>query len=368
MDFKELVSLITEEDVIQLMSDLGSDYTRDENGDLKFYTICHGGDSRKLYYYVESKQFHCYTSCGQMSIYDLLMHSYDWDFNQAFRFLKKFKNIDDFNVVKERCFNKSKNVCSDWAFISKYKTMKKENQNVILPSYNKSDLNRFDNIYPESWLNDFIDEQAMWKFGIKFYTLQWKAIIPHYDMYGNLIGIRGRSFLYNDLIDGKKYMPIYYGKQNYKHPLQFNLYGLYQNLDTIKRKSKLILFESEKAVLQCESYYPNDNFAVALCGGNMSNYQRDLILQLGISEVFIALDKQYQTDLTTEKEIKEYDQYIRKVKKIADRLVNYVSVYIVYCDDNRLDYKDSPSDKGKETLENLMKEKHKYTLDEMEKI
>jgi len=49
-------------------------------------------------------------------------------------------------------------------------------------------------------------------------------------------------------------------------------------------------------------------------------------------------------------------------------LVNYVSVYIVYCDDDKISYKDSPSDKGKETLENLMKEKHKYTLDEKEKI
>jgi len=39
----------------------------------------------------------------------------------------------------------------------------------------------------------------------------------------------------------------------------------------------------------------------------------------------------------------------------------YINVYIIYCDDDRLGYKDAPSDCGKETLESLMREKIKYT-------
>jgi len=112
--------------------------------------------------------------------------------------------------------------------------------------------------------------------------------------------------------------------------------------------------------MQCDSFFPDNNFTVSLCGMNMSNYQRDLILSLGINEVFIALDKQYQNDIASDAEQREYDKYVRRVKKIADRFVNYVDVYIIYDDEGVLGYKDSPSDKGKEVLIELMKKKHKY--------
>lgn len=372
----ELLKLITKEDVISLMENLGNDdYIVDENGDLKFKTICHGGHSHKLYYYHEPRQddssestgrrFHCYSNCGNMSIFDFLMQVYDWDFNQAFTFLLKFKGLHNQITHKESGWNKSETKCKDWDFLDKYKKLSQIKEKAkeplpILPIFNKSDMNRFDKIYPESWLSDHITEQAMWKFDIRFYIRQWKAVMPHYDINGNLIGIRGRSFLKSDLDDGKKYMPIYYGQTSYKHPLQFNIYGIYQNKQTIKKVKKVILFESEKSVMQCESYYPDNNFSLALCGSSFSNYQRDMILSLGVDEVFIALDKQYKNELLTDEDNEEYNQYVKKVKKIADKLVNFVNVYIIYCDDDRLDYKDSPSDKGKIILEQLMKGKHKY--------
>jgi hypothetical protein len=374
MDSKELLEIITTEDVIQLMDNLGESYKLDENGDIKFRTMCHGGHSHKLYYYKESKQFHCYTNCGQMSIYDLLMTINDWEFSQAYHFLLRFKNIDTMGIQKKKGFNNKDKECKDWAFFDKYRRIQQmkekevDRANVfnhlsVLPSYSVDNLNRFDKVYPNSWLDEFIDERAMWKFGIRFYTLQWKAVLPHYDINGNLIGIRGRSFLEQDIKDGKKYMPIYYNGEGFKHPLQFNLYGLYENLESIKQQKKIMLVEAEKGSMQAETYYPDNSFVVALCGSVMSNYQRDLILSLGVDEVFIALDKQYKTNLETDEDIKEYNNYILKVKKIADRLVHFVNVYIIYDDEDRLEYKDSPTDKGKQVLEVLMKEKHKYTIE-----
>lgn len=162
-------------------------------------------------------------------------------------------------------------------------------------------------------------------------------------------------------------MPLYFCGKGYKHPLQFNLYGIYENQENIRRNKKIVLFEGEKAVMQCDSFFPSNNFAVSLCGMNMSNYQRDLVLSLGVSEVFIALDKQYQNDITNDAEQREYDKYIMRVKKIADRFVNYVNVYIIYDDEDILGYKDSPSDKGREVLMQLMKKKHKYIAEVEEK-
>ena len=369
---EELLETITEDDIISLMEDLDNgDYHRDEEGNLKFRTVCHGGGSYKLYYYTDTKQFQCYTGCGHMSIFGFLMSVYDWDFLTSFNFLKRFKGIDTSGIRKQRGFSKyGTSECADWDFINKYKRAKKKKieklelmQNIdsILPHYDHNNMRKFDNLYPSSWESeDNISIEAMEKFNIRFFTIQWKAVIPHYDINGNLIGIRGRSFLKRDLENGQKYMPIYYGQTNYRHPLQFNLYGIYENQENIRRNKKIILFEGEKAVMQCESYFPDNNFAVALCGSNMSNYQRNLILSLGVDEVFIALDKQYKTELESDADYKEYDQYVAQVKKIADKLVNYVNVYIIYEDGDLLEYKDSPSDKGGQVLIDLMRKKNKY--------
>ena len=64
MNRDELIELVTTEDVVEILKNLGSDNPRkDKNNDnaLLFSTVCHGGNSHKLYYYIDSKFFKCYT-------------------------------------------------------------------------------------------------------------------------------------------------------------------------------------------------------------------------------------------------------------------------------------------------------------------
>ena len=49
--------------------------------------------------------------------------------------------------------------------------------------------------------------------------------------------------------------------------------------------------------------------------------------------------------------------YFKKLKKISQMLINYFTVNIVIDWDNQLDLKDSPTDKGKEVFESLLKQK-----------
>ena len=50
--------------VKELVAELGGDpYI--QNNILMSRTICHGGDSHKLYYYDNSHLFHCFTECGE---------------------------------------------------------------------------------------------------------------------------------------------------------------------------------------------------------------------------------------------------------------------------------------------------------------
>ena len=47
-------------------------------------TVCHCGDSKKLYYYDNTQLFNCYTECGSFDIFD---------------FIQKVKSLDDLNVA-----------------------------------------------------------------------------------------------------------------------------------------------------------------------------------------------------------------------------------------------------------------------------
>lgn len=375
MDRDELMELVTTEDVVDILKEFGSDDPiQDKNNDntLRFSTVCHGGDSHKLYYYKDSKFFKCYTSCGSMSLFDLIMSTNSVDYNEAFKYLCKYKNITDFSKKKKGLQKKeSNNKDLDFLRLHLYK---KDKSMIKLPSYNKYILNMFDDYMPMSWYKEGIKEEIADIFQIKFYMNQFKCIIPHPDINGNLVGIRGRSFLQHQVDSGKKYMPVTIQNLTYRYPIAFNLYGIFQNQDNIRKIKRAILFESEKAVMLYGSYFGQENnIALALCGMSFSLYQRDLLLLLGVEEVVICLDKQYQVELIDDENIdknskawKEYENYIKGLIKISEMLMPYCNVSIIVCWNNRIGYKDSPIDYGKEIFEQLYRERH--YVDDLEEL
>ncbi|MGJ3548965.1 hypothetical protein ACR6EC_24350, partial [Bacillus subtilis] len=56
--------------------------------------------------------------------------------------------------------------------------------------------------------------------------------------------------------------------------------------------------------------------------------------------------------------------YQKKILKLAAKFTPYVRVYVLWDYEGLLDYKDSPADKGKETLEELMRRKIEIGTDE----
>lgn len=220
--------------------------------------------------------------------------------------------------------------------------------------------------YPHQlWLDEGISEETMKKFEIGFHVYQNKITIPQRSDDGKLLGIRGRALNESDILAGKKYMPITIGNITYSTSTYYSLFGLHKTKEAIKRFKKVIIFEDEKSVLKCEDYFGEDNFAVSTYGANLSDYQVNLLLSLGVEEVFIARDREY-------KEYEETDEvynYQEKLMEQAMKFVPYTRTYILFDKKQRLDYKDSPADKGKEVLMQLMKEKieikTKESLDEI---
>lgn len=371
MKSEELSQLITEDDIIQIMSDLGNEYIKNENDHIVFDTICHGGDSKKLWYYKDSGLFKCFTCCGAMSLYDLVMSVLGIQFKEAFQYVANFKGID-IHRAKPKGIIKREKENTDLKFLKLHKT-KVDKKKITLPPYNETVLKVFDDYMPSTWCDEGINTDIAKHFEIKMYFNQNKAIIPHRDIEGNLVGIRSRNFNLWQIESGMKYMPIKIQGLTYKYPMNFNLYGIYQNKKNIKRFKKVIIFESEKSILLYASIYGQENnIAVATCGMTFSLYQRDLLISLGVTEIIIAYDMQYELDKIdkqNKKKWEEYCGYFKRLIKIAKTTMNYCNISIISCWDDRLNYKDSPLDKGKEIFEQLYKERFLITnIEELEEL
>lgn len=368
---EDLLAIISVDDIVKILIDMGSARPKkDPAGNLYFTTICHGGDTHKLHFFTESKFFMCYTNCGSMSLFDVLMNVNGWSFWETLVFLAKYKGVK----VHQRKVGLNKkiyNIDDELDFLNKHLYIPSKNK-IQLPVYDNRILSIFDNYCPNTWIQEDIKEDILQYFNIKFYFNQLKAVIPHYDINGNLIGIKSRNFLQHEIELGRKYMPITVQGLTYKYPVGFNLYGLYQNQKAIRKSKAAIIFESEKSVFKYGSYYGQENnVSVAVQGMNVSLYQRDLLLDQEIEDIVIAFDKQYMIEYIDEEhkdtpEYKEYTMYLKKLLKVVGLFVNYCNVYLMLCWDERLEYKDSPIDKGKETFEELYQER--YLIENLSEI
>ena len=366
------------EEVIKIVQSLGSEEYKYGSGDeLIFQTICHNssGGSYKLYYYPSTNLFRCYTACGEsFDIYELVKRSKDFNFMEAKTYVYKLLEIDTqrYGFIPE----KNPDMSEDWEIFNRYAPKKKTGKEIILPHYSKTLAEYHKRIYPVEWLAEGILPRSMDKFQIRFDLLGNKIIIPHYDIKGNLIGIRGRALNQDEIDRYGKYRPITIEKEVLKHPTSLNLYGLYQNKIAIQAIRKIMILEAEKSVLRCDGFYGANNFTVACCGGTVSDHQLEMIIKLRVSEVFIAFDNERLEDIgpapvkasKEEKEahnrakarVEEHNRrYWDKLYNLAYRFCPYAITYLVCSDDvnGLLEYKDAPCDKGQEVFEQLMKNK-----------
>lgn len=351
MKAKDIIDILTDEDVVTIMAELGSAHPRPVRDGLLFQTICHNeyGGKFKLHYHSESKTFFCYTECGSIgNIFNLVMHVKDCEFNQSYKIVCEILGITMSSMLKYG-FDEDK---VDNSFIEKFNI---KDDDEIYPLIIRDDivLKRFWDIYHYSWIKDYIHPQIMKMFNIKFDISNNRIIIPHYDIDNNLIGIRARN-LNQDIVDsGKKYMPIVIDNILYNYPTSMNLFGLNINKNAIKKYKKIIIGESEKFVMQHKTFYGDDSIAVALNGSFLSKYQISLIRDLGVETIILALDKEFENigdSLETE--------YKKKINNVfISNLAQYFTLEILWDINNKIGYKDAPTDRGKQIFEDLYRDR-----------
>lgn len=366
MDYKELLPLITEDTIIDIMAENGSPvYGEGETSEgqkyLIFQTICHHGDSHKLYYYTDTKTFHCYTNCGTMTVFELVkrVRGYnDSEFSLCVQYVankvgystdSRRRGIGD-NAHIARKMRANADRLDDLSAREK----RAQNKVEIQQFYDPQVLNLFDpNTFYAGWLEEGMSFETLHKYDIRYYWGENHIIIPHVNIDGKLVGIRRRSLNPEDAKN--KYMPEYINGKFYEHSLGLNLYGLYQNKEAIKRKKAAIFFEGEKSVLLSDTYYGQDSIAVATCGFNISEWQIDALVKLGVEKVFIAFDKDFDIKKKSQYDEGDYNAYMKRLRNLANKTINYFTVRVVLDRSELLGEKDSPIDKGKETFEALLK-------------
>jgi hypothetical protein len=362
LDKDKIKNSLTEDEIHKILKDLGS---KDPIMGNQYTTVCHGGHKHKLFYYHDSKSFHCYTDCSEnMDIFEVVVRAKGISFPQAVQYVAALtgKTFGFTSII-----NNSTELVDDWDIINRYK--KKEKISTVLPEYDSKVMDVFLPYPHESWINDGISVKTMNEFEIGYYIREEKITIVHRDINSRFIGLRGRAMKEEDIDNGRKYMPLSVGNQLYNHMTMMNLYGLHKTKNAVKKLKKIMFLEGEKSVLKCQDYYGELNFTCAVCSSNISNFHRDMAVSLGVEEVFIAFDKfRAKEDMESEELYqKRFFDYQEKLIKYAQKFTPYCRVYILWDTDNLLDYKDSPADKGKEVLDQLMKNKFEInTINEVE--
>lgn len=357
----EIREKLTIDNIYDLLLEWGGDPEYNETG-IVSSTICHnmpGEGSKKLYFYENTGLFKCYTGCdATFDIFELcikvmhIQHERDFDLNAAVLWVAHRFGIG--GTIQE---DDTEKALVDWKIFNEYsriQSIETKTNTITLKAYDFNILNRFNyNIKITPWLEEGISQEALDVADIGFYPGGDQITIPHFDIDGRLVGIRGRSLCQEDCDLYGKYRPLRLNKEWYNHPLGMNLYNLNLSKKNIKVFKKAIVFEGEKSNLLYKTYFGiNNDISVACCGSSLSSHQFQLLLDCGAEEIIIAFDKQFQ-----ELGDKEFQHLKNNLLKLRNKFKNYAVISFIFDKNNLLGYKDSPIDCGKETFLQLFKER-----------
>ena len=276
-------------------------------------------------------------------IITLVQYNMNMDFLQAVKWLHKILVLSyksSSKPTKQTIVNKN-----PLSIFEKYLTYKTKVQDVKVIENKIMDW--YVPMLYIGWLREGIIAKTAKKFGIAYSYRRNRIVIPiRHWLTGELIGINQRTTVEDYKVLGiKKYLitPSYN-----KH---LNLYGLYENYDSIKKAGYVVVAEGEKSVLKRDSLC--DSTVIALSGHTLSDEQVRILVGLNV-EIVIALDKDLPLQETLYMCEKFY--HIRPVSYIYDEW------------DILKGEKDSPMDAENKIYKYLFEHRVKYDSAEHDKF
>lgn len=362
VDFKSFRQSLTIEQVEEVVVSLGSAPPQRDSFAFCFQTICHNEPSQensyKLYYYPSSALFNCFTECSDTyDIVDLVVKAkyvQDGDIITKFQALEYIENLLDIEAPTEEV-EKKETTSEILAYLARVENAMSLEEKP-LPTLKEEVLESFPKLPPLDWMDEGISLASIQKYEIGYDPISISITIPVRNKDGELVGIRCRRLEQPSWEKYGRYGPLITNDKSYSYPTSFNLYGLSQNLSSIKESQLAIIAEGEKSVLLGDTFFGNKNVVVATQGSNISLRQIRLLKGAGVKEVVIAFDRQF-----VEVGDEEYCGFLKKMLKLSRKLSDHFEKVSYICDEEKLtEYKDAPFDKGVETFKKLYLERKEF--------
>ena len=262
------------------------------------------------------------------------------DFVSSIKWLHKILGIE-FSIYKKLPKKEKKNPLSIFRDIRN-----RRRSHVDVSEIQEIEEEALDDFVPMlhiNWFREGIMPWARKKFDLCYSYRRKRMVIPiRYWADGRLLGFNQRTMVDNwqELGISKYFITPTYHKS-------INLYGLWENKESIEKAGYVVVVESEKSVLK--RYSMNDGTCVALQGKTMSDEQRRILLGLNVDEIIIALDN---------------DVDINEVRCMCDKMYRARKVSYIKDDWGFLGEKDSPCDANEKTYKELMDFRIRYDNDE----
>lgn len=185
------------------------------------------------------------------------------------------------------------------------------------------------------WEQEGISRASLDKFQVFYDGFSDRLVYPIRNMNGKIVNVGGRTLdPHWKEKNQRKYCYFYsWGTLN-------TIYGVAENMQSIKEEGEIILFEGCKSVLLA------DTWGIHNCGAILTSHlnpnQMKILLKLGCRVVF-ALDKDVRV---------RDDHNIQKLKR-------YLNVEYIWDREDLLSDKDSPVDKGQDVFQKLYSQRLK---------
>ena len=204
--------------------------------------------------------------------------------------------------------------------------------------YDESILREYRPVANLRFLRDHISIKSQLKFSLSYNVETQRILIPIRNIYGDLCGVKARRNYDTDNMDDPKYI--------YERPCAKSLllYGSHENYSHLMNADRIVIGESEKFVLACDSY--GYNSAVSIMGSTLSSEQAKILLGFNAKEYCFMMDEGLDP------------QIIYNNAKLLKSFAAMRECKITYFDwRNGLSVgeKESPTDNGKETFYDILK-------------
>lgn len=234
------------EDIYTLLEYFGAE--PEYNGDnIVCKTICHNGNSRKLYYYENTSLFTCYTHCGSFDIFELVQKVKGLDdLNAAIFFVVNFLNMQsEIDEIDDTDYSADIKVFTRYENQLELANKSTSLDKMVLDECDLSVIQYYPQFRIKSWEKENISKEVCDYMGIRYDPVDGNILIPHLDEDGRCIGIRQRTLVQENEKYGK-YKPWRHQGKMYNHPLAFNLYGLYNAKNRIQQMQTVVVAESKR--------------------------------------------------------------------------------------------------------------------------